>query len=49
METRMETRMEDTEGKGKIGDYLRWIFGAVFGILILLMIAVPLYRKLFEG
>jgi len=41
----MEAKKESTEGKGKVGTYVRWFFVTVFGALILFTVIMAVYRK----
>ncbi len=41
----MEAKKESTEGKGKVGTYVRWFFVTVFGVVILFTVIMALYRK----
>jgi len=41
----MEAKNETTEGKGKLGTYVRWFFVGAFGLIILFTVIMAAYRK----
>jgi hypothetical protein len=41
----MEAKKESTEGKGKVGTYVRWFFVGAFGLIILFTVIMAAYRK----
>jgi len=42
---KMEAKNETTEGKGKLGTYVRWFFVGAFGLIILFTVIMAAYRK----
>jgi hypothetical protein len=41
----MEAKKEDTVGKGKLKDYVRWFFVGAFGLILLFTVIMAVYRK----
>jgi len=41
----MESKNEDTEGKGKLAGYVRWFVVGAFGLIILFTVIMAVYRK----
>ena len=41
----MEGKNETTDGKGKLGTYVRWFFVGAFGLIILFTVIMAAYRK----